>query len=75
MWVPVANVPTKEHAVADHKDPETTSTDHGREDAEPDVVSDPARSTEGESTEWTTEGGATPAGPATETEQPDKKQS
>ncbi len=74
MWVSDANAPTKEYAVADHKDPETTSTEHGSEDAAPDVVSDPARSTEGESTEWTTEGGATPAGPATETEKPGRKQ-
>ncbi|NME77823.1 hypothetical protein [Rhodococcus sp. 105337] len=62
-------------SVADHKDPETTSTEHGSEDAAPDVVSDPARSTEGESTEWTTEGGATPAGPATETENSEEENS
>lgn len=52
--------------MSEHKDPETTSTDHSKQGAEPDVVSDPARSTEKESTEWTTEGGATQEGPATD---------
>lgn len=48
------------------EDPATTTTGHGKAGAAPDVVSDPARSTEDESSEWTDEGGATPAGPATD---------
>lgn len=37
--------------------------------AAPDVVSDPAQSTEDRSSDWTDEGGATPSGPATDTDE------
>jgi hypothetical protein len=53
--------------VSEHKSPETADTDKGKTDAASDVVSDPAQSTEDESSEWTDEGGATPSGPATDT--------
>lgn len=60
--------------MSEHKSPETADTgrakgdtDRGKTDAASDVVSDPAKSTEDESSEWTDEGGATPSGPATDT--------
>lgn len=60
--------------MSEHKSPETAdtgsakaNTDRGSVDAASDVVSDPAQSTEEESSEWTDEGGATPSGPATDT--------
>jgi hypothetical protein len=43
--------------------PETAESDSGSEQAEDDVVSDPARS-DGASGDWSDEGGATPSGPA-----------
>ena len=51
-----------------HKDPETAGTARGKDGAPPDVVSDPAQSTEQDSSDWTDEGGATPSGPATDTD-------
>lgn len=42
----------------------TESTDHGPRRGEHDVISDPALD-EGHAADWTSEGGATPAGPAT----------
>ena len=45
-----------------------TTPASGREDATPDVVSDPAKDdTQGQ--DWSDEGGATPTGPATATEE------
>ena len=45
-----------------------TSTAPVRDDVTPDVVSDPAKDdTQGQ--DWSDEGGATPTGPATATEQ------
>jgi hypothetical protein len=43
--------------------PETTESDSGPENADDDVMSDPARS-DGASGDWSDEGGATPSGPA-----------
>jgi hypothetical protein len=43
--------------------PETTESDSGPENADDDVVSDPAKSA-GASGDWSDEGGATPSGPA-----------
>jgi hypothetical protein len=43
--------------------PETTESDSGPEDADDDVVSDPARSAGG-SGDWSDEGGANQGGPA-----------
>ena len=57
----------KDTDVSEHKSPETADTGKGKADAASDVVSDPAQSTEDESSEWTDEGGATPSGPATDT--------
>jgi hypothetical protein len=45
----------------------TRQTDSGDEDAKADVESDPAKETEAGS-DWSDEGGATPAGPATDTD-------
>ena len=51
---------------ADHA-PDTSSASI-RDDATPDVVSDPAKDdTQGQ--DWSDEGGATPTGPATTTEE------
>ncbi|WP_169331494.1 hypothetical protein [Gordonia soli] len=47
-------------------EPHTEDVGTGPQDADPDVQSDPA---EGEtSTDWSGEGGATPEGPATDTD-------
>jgi hypothetical protein len=43
--------------------PESAESDAGPEEADDDVVSDPARSDTG-SGDWSDEGGATPSGPA-----------
>ena len=43
--------------------PETSESDSGRDGADDDVVSDPAKS-DGASGDWSDEGGATPSGPA-----------
>ena len=43
--------------------PETEQSDAGPENADDDVVSDPARSA-GAGGDWSDEGGATPSGPA-----------
>lgn len=38
-----------------HKDPETAGTARGKDGTPPDVVSDPAQSTEQDSSDWTDE--------------------
>ena len=43
--------------------PETASSDTGPENADDDVVSDPAKDS-GDGADWSDEGGATPSGPA-----------
>ncbi len=43
--------------------PDTAESDSGRDGADDDVVSDPAKS-DGASGDWSDEGGATPSGPA-----------
>ncbi|MBX5487400.1 hypothetical protein MHAS_03566 [Mycolicibacterium hassiacum DSM 44199] len=55
-------------AVTDKKKPDTASTDVGAPGARDDVQSDPARHTEDRGVDWSDEGGATPAGPATNEE-------
>lgn len=51
-------------------DPETTSADQAQPAAEPDVQSDPALD-DGDSTDWSSEGGAATEGPATDTDNDD----
>ncbi|RRQ28325.1 hypothetical protein DK926_07955 [Rhodococcus sp. Eu-32] len=51
---------------ADSADPATVDTDKDSKGADSDVQSDPAEGIE--SGDWSGEGGATPEGPATETE-------
>lgn len=54
------------YAIAVNKDkPDTAGTDSGPQDADDDVVSDPAKS-DSEGGDWSDEGGATPSGPATD---------
>jgi hypothetical protein len=47
--------------------PETAESDVGPQGADDDAQSDPAKGTE-DRTEWTDEGGATPSGPAENTD-------
>jgi hypothetical protein len=47
--------------------PETAESDVGPAGADDDVQSDPAKGTD-DRTEWTDEGGATPSGPAENTD-------
>jgi len=56
--------------VNDDKKPTTAPTDTGPAGAADDVQSDPARHTQehDEGVDWSDEGGATPAGPATDEE-------
>ncbi|AWK71239.1 hypothetical protein CBI38_06240 [Rhodococcus oxybenzonivorans] len=48
--------------------PATTSTESGKSGAHKDVVSDPAEDDKGSGADWSGEGGATPEGPATDTD-------
>ncbi|MEN0135180.1 MAG: hypothetical protein AAGC80_08530 [Rhodococcus sp. (in: high G+C Gram-positive bacteria)] len=52
----------------DDSGPKTTSTDSGAPGADKDVMSDPAEDDKGSGADWSGEGGATPEGPATDTE-------
>ena len=52
----------------DDSGPKTTTTDSGAPGADKDVVSDPAEDDKGSGADWSGEGGATPEGPATDTE-------
>ncbi|MCW2691291.1 MAG: hypothetical protein JWR37_6181 [Mycobacterium sp.] len=47
--------------------PKTTQSDVGAEGAKGDVESDPAKDTD-EGSDWSDEGGATPSGPAADTD-------
>ncbi|MGA9870042.1 MAG: hypothetical protein WBQ44_02685 [Rhodococcus sp. (in: high G+C Gram-positive bacteria)] len=49
-----------------HTTPHTEDTGKGPDEADKDVQSDPAEG--GQSSEWADEGGATSAGPATDTD-------
>ncbi|MFC0454211.1 hypothetical protein [Rhodococcus jostii] len=52
----------------DTSGPNTTSTDSGAPGADKDVMSDPAEDDKGAGADWSGEGGATPEGPATDTD-------
>lgn len=51
-----------------HRSEHDDTVDEKGPEGTPDVVSDPARDDD-EGSDWTTEGGATPAGPATRPEE------
>ena len=51
-------------------DPETTTAEQTRPDVQPDTQSDPALDN-GDSTDWSSEGGAATEGPATDTDNDD----
>jgi hypothetical protein len=50
-------------AAVNKEKPETAASDSGRDGADKDVVTDPAKADEA-SGDWSDEGGATPSGPA-----------
>jgi hypothetical protein len=49
------------------KKPETAQSDAGAQGADEDVLSDPAKGSD-ERADWSDEGGATPSGPAEDTD-------
>ena len=49
------------------KNPKTAESDAGAQGADDDVLSDPAKSDD-QGADWTDEGGATPSGPAEDTD-------
>ena len=51
-------------------DPETTTAEQAQPDVQPDTQSDPALDN-GDSTDWSSEGGAATEGPATDTDNDD----
>ena len=50
------------------EDPTTRATEAGPQGADDDVETDPAKDTE-RGSDWSDEGGATPAGPSTDTDE------